>query len=195
MPSSVTREDNAQSDLDQEVLITVQTVHIPLEDTQSETESIPITNATDNAAATAAASSKFCFVCNAPKNESFVKMMSSVTIHSKKTIFDFIRKFMGSEPSVRNTTADATSLNDEMICNDCFKLVCNYDEARSNAKRIKKQIRQRLSITETYFEESQNLMDTTQTEDECGDGEQQQRSDVMYTEYDACDVIDLCDDD
>lgn len=109
---------------------------------------------------------------------------------------------MDHKPSARNATADAASLNDEVICAGCFKMICNYDEARSNAKRLKKQIRQKLTITETYFEQIQNGMDAnaTQTAMVCDDNngqqeQQNQQSNVMIMEDDVCDVIDLCDDD
>lgn len=97
---------------------------------------------------------------------------------------------MGSKPSVRNGTADASNLSEEVICNDCFEMVCNYDAARSTAKRLKKQIRQKLAITETYFEQTANA--TVTPPNEADDGEQ---SDVTMMEETVCDVIDLCDDD
>ena len=103
---------------------------------------------------------------------------------------------MDYKPSVRHAMADASSLSDEMICSECFKMICNYDEARSNARRFKKQLRQKLAITETYFEQSQNKMDTTQTAKDGGEDDRQHgKSDVEIMEDDACDIIDLCDDD
>lgn len=111
-------------------------------------------------------------------------------------MYDFIWKFLGSKPSVRNANADASSLNDEVICEVCFKMICDYDEARSSARRLKKQIRQKLTITERYFEQMQNRTDATQTAMECDDGDcQEQQTDAMIMEDDVCDVIDLCDDD
>lgn len=99
---------------------------------------------------------------------------------------------MDNKPSVRHETTDAPDLNDEVICSECFKMICNYDVARSHAKRLKKQIRQKLAITETYFEQIRNETDATQTMAEDGDNNQQEWSDMTNAE---CEVIDLCDDD
>lgn len=193
LPPTETIENSSDSELDEEeVLITVQTVHIPME---IATQSISSTNATDNNNGTTAATarSKFCFVCNAPKNELFVKLFGTTSIHSKKPIYDFVWKFLGCKPSVRNETADVSSLGEEVICHECFELVCNYDAARSDAKRLKKQIRQKLTITEMYFEQTRNAVPVATPPDESdNEGEQ---SDVVMMEDTVCDVIDLCDDD
>lgn len=195
MPSPETNNNSSDS----EVLISVQTVHTPANSTQNTTRSTVTANASDDSTTTqgpVATNSKFCFVCNAPSKDSFVKMFGTVSNYSKKSIYDFIWKFLDCKPSVRHETADASSLNDEMICSECFIMICDYDIARSNAKRLKKQIRQKLAITETYFEQKQNRMDATQTAAEDVDGEQQQQQ--QHPQHDdtmECDVIDLCDDD
>lgn len=195
-PSTELNEKNLESDLDdEEVLICVQTVNIPLTNAQDATQLVSTANAIGNSTIIAkdAASSKFCFVCNARCNESSVNMFGSVTAHSKKSIYDFIWKFLGNKPSVRNATTDASSLNDEVICKNCFGTISDYDVARSNAKRLKKQIRQKLIITETYFEQSQSELNATETADERDNDQQQQQTKTM--DMDVNDVIDLCDDD
>lgn len=184
------------NDSDAEVLISVQTVHTPVKDAQQTSQSADTPNANGGSTATpvsAAPNSRFCFVCNAPSNDSFVKMFGTVSTHSKKSIYDFIWKFLDSKPSVRHETADASSLNDEVICSECFKMICDFDVARSHAKRLKKQIRQKLAMTEAYFEQSQNPnhMDATQTATEDVEDEQQHQHANMM----ECTVIDLCDDD
>lgn len=188
LPSSEAND----SDSDSEVLISVQTVHTTVKNTQNTSQSTATTNANDDSTATsvpAATNPRFCFVCNAPKDDSFVKMFGTVSTYSKKSIYDFIWKFLDCKPSVRHETADASSLNDEVICSECFEMICNYDVVRSHTKRLKKQIRQKLAITEAYFEQAQNQneMDVTQTASEDADELQQQQME--------CGIIDLCDDD
>lgn len=185
---SETHDTNTQ--LDKEVLITVQTVHTPLQDTKNAGQS--------NFTAPATATPKFCFICNAPNNDSFVKMFGSESTYSKKPIYDYIWKFLGNKPSARNATADASNLNDEVLCSDCFGMICDYDESRSKTKRLKKQIRRKLAITETYFEQRQNAMDVTQPAERVGGNdqqEQQQPTGVITMANNTCEVIDLCDDD
>lgn len=196
-----TNVNNSYPELDEEVLITVQTVHTPLKDTPTANQSNVTATATATATATDAKTPKFCFICNAPNKESFIKMFGSESTYSKKPIYDFIWKFLGNKPSARNATANASTLNDEVLCTECFEMICDYDEARSNTKRFKKQIRQKLAITETYFEQSQNGMNATQAAKDLGDNGQQQQQqqqrqiDVLDMENSMCEVIDLCGDD
>lgn len=192
-PSSSEANDTGS---DSEVLISVQTVHTPVKDRQNTSQAAVTTSAIGGSTTTpvsVATNPKFCFVCNAPSNDSFVKMFGTVSTYSKKAIFDFIWKFLDCKPSVRHETADASSMNDEVICTECFKLICDYDVARSQTKRLKKQIRQKLAVTEAYFEQSQNPndVDATETATEDVEGERQQQQ----PEYMECNVIDLCDDD
>lgn len=191
LPPCDSNANSSDSEPEEEVLITVQTVHIPV---GSETDKSLVT-------ATNRMGTKFCFICNAPETESAVKVFGTVSTHSKKPIFNIIWKIMDGKPSVRYETADASSMSDELICMECFEMVSSYDANKTSAKKLKKKIRQKLSITELYYEQA---MSTPQSkdegvEDDTDEQEQQhqehQQSDVGMMENTACEVIDLCGDD
>lgn len=120
-----------------EVLLTVQTVHTGITSDLSHT--------TDNI------DDQSCFLCNKQNSESFMDLYTTVTTYSKKSIYNFIWKFMDGNPSVRNDVLDASCLQDDVICYECLVMINEYDSSHEMAKKCKKQLCQRLKKTEKSF--------------------------------------------
>lgn len=118
---------------EQDVLVSVQTTH----------DSSLIPQQCDE--------TKVCFICNSVSSESFVGLYGTTAPHSGKCIFNFVWKFLGGKPSVRNDSIDTLHLKQEMVCFECFSMMEEYDKARVASKRYKKLLRNRLANTETYY--------------------------------------------
>lgn len=182
-------DSEQESEIEDEVLFSVQTVSQPANIVNS--ENIP-SNSNCNTEQIA------CFICNRPSNEPFADIYSTVS-DSGTAIYDFIWQFLGNKPSVRNSETDASNLSNHVICKECLCSINQYEAARSTAKRFKKDIRQKLSQTEMYFEQLENQSDE-QTQ---GNVEQDQRNPIRDTDTsrqlnkpsEIPNVIDLCEDD
>lgn len=94
--------------------------------------------------------SETCFICNIT-SQSYVDLYGSSAPHSGKCIFNFVWKFLGGKPSVRNDATDASSMKPEVVCTECVTMINQYDAARVVAKRYKKQLREKLTSTEAHF--------------------------------------------
>lgn len=163
-----------------------------------------------------------CFVCNSATADSFSNLYGTVSAYSARSIYDYIWKWLGGKPSVRNEKTNASQLEDEIICSDCFDTINDYDAALLTAKQCRKQICDKLMKTEAHFQKIQNeenvnvvnggvsgdgiqhysiVMEGTETESETDtntNGTSSQASQIG-TRQDCLtqggDIIDLCDDD
>lgn len=132
-----------------------------------------------------------CFICNTTDSDSFMNLYGTTSAYTNTSIYNFVWKWLGGKPSVRNATTDASNLNEEVICTDCLDSVNDYDEAILTAKRYKKQLCDKLTKTEEYFEQAYfDRNDTNDSESDASEGSNQ----CQITLAPDCDVIDLCDD-
>lgn len=191
-------DSGTEAEAEPEVLISVQTVNSAPENASasSQTPTVIVNDPSSNASA----NQQICFICNSSSDRPFSDLYGTPSSHSTTPIYDFVWKFLGGKPSVRNDATDASSLNNDVVCAGCLDMLNKYDEAHTNSKLFKREIRRKLDKTEAYFQLVQNQKADTTVErrsDEHPDNE------AAFTHSDdsiICmeivpSVIDLCDDD
>lgn len=117
-------------------------------------------NDTDSSVVSRQSGSQACFICNTTNSQSFVDLYGTMAAHSGKSIFDYIWKFLGGKPSVRNETMRASSLCQDVVCSECLSMINGYDNARVDAKRYKKLLQNRMAITEIFYKSLQEKIDS-----------------------------------
>lgn len=168
------------------MLISVQTVQSTPKNTPDGNQPISFVDLDDDTSDTLTSHPRTCFVCNSSSDEPFVDLYKTVSAHSKTAIHDFVWKFLGGKPSVRNATADAPSQGNDIVCAVCIDMIDRYDAARMEVKQFKKNLCQRLAKTEAHFEIVQSqVVDTTP----------ERRDDPNVSEIQDIEMIYLSDDD
>lgn len=167
--------DQEPVDQEPEILISTQTVHTEIGTVQNDDASTPDRNTispdptssssfdtVDNVNSkpiNSKSNSKItpkCFVCNSSNGDSFLNLYGTVSAYTARSIYDFIWKWLGGKPSVRNEKTNAAELKDEIICSDCLDTINDYDAALVTARQCKKQICDKLMKTEAHFQRIQN---------------------------------------
>lgn len=97
-----------------------------------------------------------CFICHSSDSTLFLDLYTTITKHSRTSIYNFVWKLLGGQPSARNDSIDASCLKEDVVCADCLDIINEYDKARLNVKRYKKHLREKLIQTEAYFQSLQN---------------------------------------
>lgn len=169
--------------LEGDVLFTVQTIHTNELD-QATTDNLDSTQSfTPN-------QNQVCFICNSATSESYVDLYGTVAAHSGKCIFDFVWKFLGNKPSVRNELMDASCLTQEVVCLQCVGMINQYDKAHVTKKWFKKILRNKLTSTENYFMRLQNRANGSTTTEGNQLNESQTENTDKSTSHEAVDSSD-----
>lgn len=127
--------------LPNEILLSVKTQ--PFDMTiSSSMEDSPIPAATEN---------RTCFICNTTASESYVNLYETVTSHSNTPVYDFVWKFLGDKPSIRDDSIDGANANWSSLCLQCFNKINEYDLACETAGRLEEELRWELSQTEARY--------------------------------------------
>lgn len=164
----------------------------------SESSRTPIVIVHETSSAASDTNQLICFVCNTSTNKPFADLYGTVSAYSTTPIFDFVWKFLGGKPSVRNDAIDAPGLKNDVICAVCLDMFNKYDESHLNSRRFKKEIKCKLESTEAYFEKRQHqdaIMMTEPSDDQNPSNEGAVAHTYVAVVDTATGVIDLCGDD
>lgn len=187
-----------QTQKEPEILVSVQTISEPIYQSDevgnvAKTTNSTLTNQSNE-------NENVCFICNSTENNSFKSMYTTVSGASKTVIFDFVWKFMGGRPSVRNETTDASCMN-EVVCGECLDLINEYDTARADAIDLRCGLINKITETEKQIVKAQNENSKKNSFGEKSSENFQEKSSLTcggatYTSRnDQGTLIDLCDDD
>lgn len=138
--------------------------------------------------------SRKCFICDSSRYGPFTNVYEHINMRSNKPIINFIWKILGEQLSPRMNSIEDVG-EEEEICVECLEMIRSYDAANNTAKRLKKQLRNRLAKTEAYCCSTQNVIDDIVDIDAITDGGDE--SCVINSRRNVGngnEVIDLCND-
>lgn len=115
----------------------------------------------DGTTATTSTNKICCFICNTTVSDNFFSLFDTLSKHSLTHIFDFVWKFLGDQPSVREDSIDAA--NASTVCTTCLNKIDQYDLACVTAEKLEKELRHELSQTETLYALQQNVLGPYET--------------------------------
>lgn len=125
-------------------------------------------------------------MCNSSSSAPFVDLYGTLSAYSKTAVYDFVWKFLGGKPSVRNATAEAPTLENDFLCAECIDMINEYDATRMKVKQIKQNLCHKLAKTESHFEKLQSQAVNTMPE---------RKDDPEVPEIQDIEMIYLSDDD
>lgn len=87
-----------------------------------------------------------------------------MTLHSRKLIYEHVLQFLNGEPSNRHTSIQNSVSNWNLVCWKCFNKINEYDLACVTAMRLGQDLKRKLSQTETFYMDQQNVQTSNESE-------------------------------
>lgn len=166
-----------------ELLVSVQTMPTLVQSTETSDDPSMVPSGNE---------SRKCFICNSSRYGPFTNVYNEhIHMRSNKPIISFIWKILGERLSQRMNSVEDIG-EEEEICVECLEMIRSYDDASNTAKRLKKQLRNRLAKTEAYYCSTQNVIDDIVDIDAMPDGGHAKN--IRQNVGNENEVIDLCKD-
>lgn len=108
---------------------------------------------------------EMCYICNTKSSQSFVDLYRTTSRYSNTVLFDFVRKFMHNQPSVRENLTHADHTNWHLVCAGCLNLINEYDSACTTAAIYEQLLGKKLYQTEMFHAaKQQNIQQRYETD-------------------------------